>query len=70
MSDIKIHCNEERGQKFIDAVSQKHFLFSFVISYTETCEIPGITAAGANADFVKFTPPADAEFLHYGSVKV
>jgi len=69
MSDIKIHCNEERGQKFIDAVSQKHFLFSFVISYTETCEIPGITVAGTDADFVKFTPPADAEFLHYGSCK-
>ena len=53
--DIKIHCNEEMGQKFIDAVSQKHFLFSFVISYTETCEIPGITVAGADADFIKFT---------------
>jgi len=23
--------------------------------------------AGANADFIKFTPAADAEFLHYGS---
>jgi len=69
MSDIKIHCNEERGQKFIKDVEQKQFLFSFVISYTETCEIPGITVAGADADFVKFTPPADAEFLHYGSCK-
>jgi len=25
--------------------------------------------AGADADFIKFTPPADAEFLHYGSCK-
>ncbi len=40
-----------------------------VTSYTETCEIPGITAAGANPDFLKFTPPADAEFLHYGFCK-
>ena len=69
MSDIKIHCNEERGQKFIKDIEQKKFLFSFVISYTETCEIPGITVAGADADFIKFTPPADAEFLHYGSCK-
>jgi uncharacterized protein (TIGR00303 family) len=69
MSDIKIHCNEERGQKFIKDIEQKQFLFSFVISYTETCEIPGITAAGADADFIKFTPAADAEFLHYGSCK-
>ena len=67
MSDIKIYCNEERGKKFIKDVEQKRFLFSFVISYTETCEIPGITVAGADADFIKFTPPADAEFLHYGS---
>jgi len=52
MSDIKIHCNEEKGQKFIKDVEQKRFLFSFVISYTETCEIPGITVAGADADFI------------------
>ena len=69
MSDIKIHCNEEKGQKFTKDVEQKRFLFSFVISYTETCEIPGITVAGADADFIKFTPAADAEFLHYGSCK-
>ena len=25
--------------------------------------------AGADADFIKFTPAADAEFLHYGSCK-
>ena len=69
MSDIEIHCNEEKGQKFIKSVERKHFLFSFVISYTETSEIPGITVAGADPDFIKFTPPADAEFLHYGFCK-
>ena len=40
-----------------------------MLSYTETCEIPGITVAGTNTDFIKFTPPADAEFLHYGYCK-
>jgi NaMN:DMB phosphoribosyltransferase len=69
MSDIEIHCNEEKGQKFIKSVERKHFLFSFVISYTETSEIPGITVAGADPNFIKFTPPADAEFLHYGFCK-
>ena len=69
MSDIKIHCNEEKGQKFIKSVERKHFLFSFVTSYTETCEIPGITVAGAEPDFLKFTPPADSEFLQYGFCK-
>ena len=69
MSDIEIHCNEERGQKFIKDVGGKEFLSSFVISYTETAEIPGITVAGTDPDFLKFTPPADAEFLHYGFCK-
>ncbi len=69
MSDIKIHCNEEKGQKFIKSVERKHFLFSFVTSYTETCEIPGITVAGAEPDLIKFTPPADSEFLQYGFCK-
>ncbi|MBI5860287.1 MAG: TIGR00303 family protein, partial [Nitrosarchaeum sp.] len=44
-------------------------LFSLVISYTETCEIPGITFAGADKDSIKFTPPADAEYLYYGYCK-
>ena len=72
MSDIKIYNaprSQIKGQEFIDAVKGKDFLFSLVTSYTETCEIPGITAAGADPDFLKFTPPADAEFLHYGFCK-
>jgi len=69
MSDIEIHCNKEKGQKFIKSIERKHFLFSFATSYTETSEIPGITVAGADPDFIKFTPPADAEFIHYGFCK-
>jgi uncharacterized protein (TIGR00303 family) len=41
-------------------------IFICVISHTETSEIPGITAAGANKDLIKYTPVADAEFLYYG----
>jgi len=37
-----------------------------VMSYTSTCEVPGLTIAGADTDSFKFTPPADAEYLHYG----
>src|SRR5918999_2180805 len=44
-------------------------VFICVISYTATCEIPGITAAGANPLLLKFTSPADAEFLCYGHCK-
>jgi uncharacterized protein (TIGR00303 family) len=44
-------------------------VFICVISYTATCEIPGITVAGANPDLIKYTPAADAEFLYYGYCK-
>ncbi len=44
-------------------------LFVCVISYTDTSLIPGITAAGAKQDFVKYTPAADMELLYYGCCK-
>jgi len=40
-----------------------------VISYTATSEIPGITVAGEHPDLIKYTGPADAEFIHYGYCK-
>ena len=55
-----------RGSEFMDAVRGGRFLFSLVLSHTETSSIPGITAAGAAPDLVRLTPPADAEFIHYG----
>lgn len=69
MNDIEILGNKAKGQIFKDSLEKKNFLFSFVISYTETCEIPGITFAGSNSELIQFTPPADAEFLHYGFCK-
>ncbi len=59
----------ERGQEFLDSVRGGKFLLSLVISYTETCEIPGITVAGASRDMMQLTPPCDAEYLHYGYCK-
>jgi uncharacterized protein (TIGR00303 family) len=44
-------------------------LFICVISHTDTSLIPGITAAGAKQDFVKYTPAADMELLYYGCCK-
>jgi uncharacterized protein (TIGR00303 family) len=46
--------------------SAKNPFFCCVISHTATSEVPGLTVAGANPDLVKYTSPADAEFLHYG----
>ncbi|RNJ75825.1 MAG: TIGR00303 family protein [Nitrosopumilus sp. H8] len=62
--------DDGRGRDFLDAVRPGRFLFSLVMSYTETCRIPGITIAGASPDTMQFTPPADAEYLHYGHCKV
>ena len=69
MNDIQILGNLDRGQNFVNSIEKKRFLFSLVISYTETSEIPGITIAGTNLDLIKFTPPADSEYLHYGTCK-
>ena len=69
MENFKLFGNIDRAQNFLESIKSGKFLFSFVISYTETCEIPGITFAGADRDSIQFTPPADAEYLHYGYCK-
>jgi len=69
LEDIEIFGNKQKGLEFIKQTEQKKFIFSLVISYTATSEIPGITIAGENPDLIKFTGPADAEFIHYGHCK-
>ena len=67
--NFELSGNVKSANTFLDSISSGNFFFSFVISYSETCEIPGITIAGSNKDMIKFTPPADAEYLHYGYCK-
>lgn len=69
MENFELHGNIDQANNFIETMKSGRFLFSFVISYTETCEIPGITFAGADMNSIQFTPPADAEYLHYGYCK-
>ncbi len=69
LENFELLGNIDKAQSFLESVKSKRFLFSFVISYTETCEVPGITFAGADKDSIQFTPPADAEYLHYGYCK-
>ncbi len=69
MQDIEILGNKKEGLDFIDKTKQKKFAFSLVISYTATSEIQGITIAGEHPDLIKYTGPADAEFIHYGHCK-
>jgi len=61
--------NKQKGLEFIRQTEQRKFTFSLVISYTATSEIPGITIAGEHPDLIKYTGPADAEFIHYGHCK-
>ncbi|MGI9567141.1 MAG: nicotinate mononucleotide-dependent phosphoribosyltransferase CobT [Nitrosopumilus sp.] len=69
MESFELFGNIDHAKHFIENIKTGKFLFSFVISYTETCEIPGVTFAGADTDSIKFTPPGDAEYLHYGYCK-
>ena len=69
MGNFELFGNVDQAQNFLETAKSGKFLFSFVISYTETCEVPGITFAGADKDLIQFTPPADAEYLHYGYCK-
>jgi len=69
LNDVTIDGNKERASAFIKNVSGKNCHFICVISYTETCEIPGITVAGADAELIKYTPAADAEFLYHGKCR-
>src|SRR3712207_595410 len=54
------------GPTTVKSFATKNPVFVCVISYTATSEISGLTAAGANAELVKYTSPADAEFLYHG----
>jgi len=69
LDNFEFFGNSHKAHDFIDSIKPGNFLFSLVISYTETSEIPGITFAGADKDSIKFTSPADAEYLYYGYCK-
>ncbi len=69
LENFELFGNVEKAENFLETIKSGRFLFSFVISYTETCEVPGITFAGADKNSIQFTPPADAEYLHYGYCK-
>jgi uncharacterized protein (TIGR00303 family) len=69
LENFELFGNIDRAKNFIESIKTQNFLFSFVISYTETCKVPGITFAGADSNSIQFTPPGDAEYLHYGYCK-
>ncbi len=65
-----INCISSRNDIHeLQAFKSDKSAFIFLISYTATSTIPGLTVAGANPDLIKYTPPADAEYIHYGECK-
>jgi uncharacterized protein (TIGR00303 family) len=69
LENFELFGNIDKAENFLETIKSGRFLFSLVISYTETCEVPGITFAGADKNSIQFTPPADAEYLYYGYCK-
>jgi uncharacterized protein (TIGR00303 family) len=62
--EFDILCSQKSN--VIDNFLTTNPIFVCTISYTETSQVPGITFAGANPDLIKYTSPADSEFLFHG----
>jgi uncharacterized protein (TIGR00303 family) len=63
---IRVYTELERGQHWLELYQGSLPVFACVLGFTETCLIPGISAAGATPESRRYTAIADAEFLYYG----
>jgi uncharacterized protein (TIGR00303 family) len=63
---INIYTQQRLAQEWLDRYRGKRPLFACVLGFTETCLIPGISAAGKTPSDRKYTAIADAEFLFAG----
>ena len=64
---IRIYTQIEQGEAWIARYRGTSPIFACVLGFTETCLIPGISAAGRTPEDRKYTAVADAEFLYYGA---
>ncbi len=64
---ISIYTQEKQGQAWISRHRGCSPVFACVLGFTETCLIPGISAAGCTVEDRKYTAVADAEFLYWGA---
>jgi uncharacterized protein (TIGR00303 family) len=63
---IQIHTNQPIAQQWLKRYLGKTQVFACVLGFTDTCLIPGISAAGKTPTDRKYTAIADAEFLANG----
>ncbi len=64
---IRIYTQIEQGEAWIARYRGTSPIFACILGFTETCLIPGISAAGRTPEDRKYTAVADAEFLYYGA---
>ena len=69
MEFINFNYLPDKGRKFLRNIKNKRGIFLCTISHTETSSIPGVSAAGANTELIKYTPAADIEAIYYGTAK-
>ncbi len=63
---IQIHTHPDIAQKWLERYRGKLPIFTCVLGFTDTCLIPGISAAGKTPDDRRYTAIADSEFLANG----
>jgi uncharacterized protein (TIGR00303 family) len=64
---IRVYTQIEQGEAWIARYRGTSPIFACILGFTETCLIPGISAAGRTPEDRKYTAVADAEFLYYGA---
>ncbi|NJL83453.1 MAG: TIGR00303 family protein [Chloroflexaceae bacterium] len=63
---IKVHTEAALAQSWLERYRGKQPLLAIILGFTDTCLIPGISAAGASPEHRRYTAIADAEFLLNG----
>jgi uncharacterized protein (TIGR00303 family) len=63
---IQIHTQPLQAQQWLERYRGQLPVFACVLGFTDTCLIPGISAAGKTPEDRKYTAIADAEFLAHG----
>jgi uncharacterized protein (TIGR00303 family) len=63
---IQIHTQPLQARQWLERYRGKLPVFACVLGFTDTCLIPGISAAGKTPEDRKYTAIADAEFLANG----
>ena len=63
---IRVYTQLAQGQQWLRRYQASSPIFACILGFTDTCLIPGISAAGATPAARQYTAIADAEFLHNG----